>query len=150
MADVPPPGQGLLVVPADVAGGRWTWLEVPLFVIRVVSGIGLIALGGFGLLRQTEARVEIARFTVPDGALEVQIGSVVAIVLGLLLVVGFLTRLIALLALIVALIAVVLVGRPDAGLLLVATSGASVAFALLVWLGGGMLQIVNAVDPDPR
>lgn len=150
MSEVPAPGQDLLLAQADTGGGRWTWLEVPLFVVRVVAGIGLIGLGAFGLLRPTEARVEIARFTLPDGALEVQIASAVAIVLGLLLVVGFLTRIVALVALIAALVAVVLVGRPDAGLLLVATSGVSVAFALLVWLGGGMLQIVNAVDPDPR
>jgi uncharacterized membrane protein YphA (DoxX/SURF4 family) len=150
VVEAPPPERDLLAADPETRGSGWTWLEVPLFVVRVVAGIGLVGLGAAGLLRLTEARVELARFDLPDGVLEVQIGAGVSIVLGVLLILGFLTRVVALVALIVALIAVVLVGRPDAGLLLVATSAASVMFALLVWLGGGMLQIVNAVDPDPR
>lgn len=150
MVGPPPPEQNLLAADPGRDGSGWTWLEVPLFVVRVVSGLLLIGLGVLGFLRLTEARIEMARFDLPDGELAIRIGGAVAILLGVLLVLGFLTRLVALLALIAALAAVVLVGRPDAGLLLVATSGVSIAFALLVWLGGGMLQIVNAVDPDPR
>jgi uncharacterized membrane protein YphA (DoxX/SURF4 family) len=146
----PPPQQDLLAEPVGGDGRGSGWLDVPLFVVRVVTGLALAAAGAYGVLAQTEARVEAAGigFAPSDGVFTAV--AVALIVVGLLLVLGFLTRIVALLALVAALVAVLLFGREEGGAALVATSALSVALALLVWRGGGMLEIVNAVDPDPR
>lgn len=150
MASVPPPEQNLLAEPAGGSGGGAGWLDVPLFIVRVVIGLAAAAAGAYGLLVPTEARVEAAGFgfAPADGVFTgVAIGLVVV---GLLLVLGFLTRIVAFVALVAALAAVLLIGREEGGAALIATSVLSVALALLVWRGGGMLEIVNAVDPRPR
>ena len=123
---------------------------MPLFVVRVVTGLALLAAAGYTLAFPTEVQVEVVGRGFPESDVALWVGAGTLGLLGLLLVVGFLTRLVALLLLIVALIVVATVGREEGGLVLAATSGLSVALALMVWLGGGMLQIVNAVDPDPR